>query len=205
MKCQILFSGKNKKNIINLSSAENAQRVVKINITKSFYAFGRGACHNCDLSFISPFLYHFQIEKELSVNRSELSSTIRAKTSADDSRPSAVVVGYTLGVALLSLSLGMIFISDIPKILGSIHILFNNIQSRFGRPNLVPTDVRRKENSWSAIGNVIRFETHLYSKCEQLRAMSAYRTIKSRNTAFPTKLYVRLAKTQISCASAQSG
>ena len=28
MKCQILFTGKNKKNIINLSSAENAQRVV---------------------------------------------------------------------------------------------------------------------------------------------------------------------------------
>ena len=32
MKCQILFSGKNKKNIIILSSAENAQRVVKVNI-----------------------------------------------------------------------------------------------------------------------------------------------------------------------------
>ena len=31
MKCQILFTGKNKKNIINLSSAENAQRVVKVN------------------------------------------------------------------------------------------------------------------------------------------------------------------------------
>ena len=30
MKCQILFSGKTKKNIINLSSAENAQRVVKV-------------------------------------------------------------------------------------------------------------------------------------------------------------------------------
>ena len=30
MKCQILFSGKNKKNIIILSSAENAQRVVKV-------------------------------------------------------------------------------------------------------------------------------------------------------------------------------
>ena len=30
MKCQILFSGKNKKNIINISSAENAQRVVKV-------------------------------------------------------------------------------------------------------------------------------------------------------------------------------
>ena len=30
MKCQILFSGKNKNNIINLPSAENAQRVVKV-------------------------------------------------------------------------------------------------------------------------------------------------------------------------------
>ena len=30
MKCQILFSGKNKKNSIILSSAENAQRVVKV-------------------------------------------------------------------------------------------------------------------------------------------------------------------------------
>ena len=30
MKCQILFFLKNKKNIINLSSAENAQRVVKV-------------------------------------------------------------------------------------------------------------------------------------------------------------------------------
>ena len=30
MKCQILFSGKNKKNIINLPSAKNAQRVVKV-------------------------------------------------------------------------------------------------------------------------------------------------------------------------------
>ena len=29
MKCQILFSGKNKKNMINLSPAELAQRVVE--------------------------------------------------------------------------------------------------------------------------------------------------------------------------------
>ena len=35
MKCQILFSGKNKKNIINLSSAENAQRVVKVKDTST--------------------------------------------------------------------------------------------------------------------------------------------------------------------------
>ena len=31
MKCQILFSGKNKKNIINVSS-EFAQRMVKVNM-----------------------------------------------------------------------------------------------------------------------------------------------------------------------------
>ena len=31
MKDQSLFSGKNKKNIVNLSSAELAQRVVKVN------------------------------------------------------------------------------------------------------------------------------------------------------------------------------
>ena len=30
MKCQILFSGKNKKNIVNWSSAELAQRVVEV-------------------------------------------------------------------------------------------------------------------------------------------------------------------------------
>ena len=35
MKCQILFSGKNKKNNIILSSAENAQRVVKVNFIPS--------------------------------------------------------------------------------------------------------------------------------------------------------------------------
>ena len=32
MKCQILFSGKNKKNTIDLSSAELAQRVVKVKV-----------------------------------------------------------------------------------------------------------------------------------------------------------------------------
>ena len=38
MKCHSLFSGKNKKNIINLSSAENAQRVVKVNIMAYIYS-----------------------------------------------------------------------------------------------------------------------------------------------------------------------
>ena len=34
MKCKILFSGKNKKNNIILSSAENAQRVVKVKVVE---------------------------------------------------------------------------------------------------------------------------------------------------------------------------
>ena len=51
MKCQILFSGKNKKNIINLSSAENAQRVVKVNkgLKMSLRIYPRG----CTLPVLS--------------------------------------------------------------------------------------------------------------------------------------------------------
>ena len=40
MKCQILFSGKNKKqtnNIINLSSAELAKRVVKVKAVRDIF------------------------------------------------------------------------------------------------------------------------------------------------------------------------
>ena len=37
MKCQILFSGKNKKNNIILSSAENAQRVVKVKVLSAAF------------------------------------------------------------------------------------------------------------------------------------------------------------------------
>ena len=39
MECQNLFSGKNKKNIINLSSFELAQRVVKVKISAIFKYF----------------------------------------------------------------------------------------------------------------------------------------------------------------------
>ena len=35
MKCQILFCGKNKKNITNLSSAESAQRVVHVMVKRA--------------------------------------------------------------------------------------------------------------------------------------------------------------------------
>ena len=45
MKCQILFSGKNKKNIINLPSAENAQRVVKVNLQWLELPMSRKNCH----------------------------------------------------------------------------------------------------------------------------------------------------------------
>ena len=35
MKCQILFSGNDKKNVMNLSSAELAQKVFKVNDTQN--------------------------------------------------------------------------------------------------------------------------------------------------------------------------
>ena len=40
MKCQILFSGNNKKNIINLPSAEFAQRVVKVKYLDFIFQVG---------------------------------------------------------------------------------------------------------------------------------------------------------------------
>ena len=49
MKYHILFSGKNKENIINLSSAENAQRVVKVKAkgtANALYALKYSAMEN---------------------------------------------------------------------------------------------------------------------------------------------------------------
>ena len=37
MKCQSLFSGKHKRNIINLLSAEFAQRMIKVNVLLVVY------------------------------------------------------------------------------------------------------------------------------------------------------------------------
>ena len=39
MKCKSLFSGKNKKNIIKLSTAESAKRVVIVKGNNYFYKF----------------------------------------------------------------------------------------------------------------------------------------------------------------------
>ncbi|KAK3594046.1 hypothetical protein CHS0354_040807 [Potamilus streckersoni] len=71
-----------------------------------------------------------KIQKELTVNTSELSATIRKKTSAEDSRVSAIVVGYTLGVALLSFSLGSIIIFDLPRLLEGFKALLHNLTGR---------------------------------------------------------------------------
>ena len=49
MKCQILFSGKNQKNIINLVSAELAQRVVKVNMSLESSDFSMKTCHGIPL------------------------------------------------------------------------------------------------------------------------------------------------------------
>ena len=46
MKCQILFSGKNKKNNIILSSAENAQRVVKVKGSSGYYSASSFKTHH---------------------------------------------------------------------------------------------------------------------------------------------------------------
>ena len=61
MKCQILFSGKNKKKVINLSSAELAQRVVKMYDTKSGLSESGevkflGVCHKIKYLF-HPFSF----------------------------------------------------------------------------------------------------------------------------------------------------
>ena len=53
MKCHILFSGKNKKNIISLSSAENAQRVVKVKLFISVNSSHVPYCYGTTF-FLSP-------------------------------------------------------------------------------------------------------------------------------------------------------
>ena len=84
MKCQILFSGKNKKNIINLSSAENAQRVVKVNL------------HFCDTMAVW-FLYTYFLRSLFDVGM----ALTRCSSSA-----SAFNIDCTLTTTLPSLNVG---------------------------------------------------------------------------------------------------
>ncbi|OWF51805.1 hypothetical protein KP79_PYT05616 [Mizuhopecten yessoensis] len=52
-----------------------------------------------------------QLARELQVDVSTLSSTIRKKTSAKDERPSAKMVG-SIGIIMLSLTLGLVVVLD---------------------------------------------------------------------------------------------
>ena len=52
-----------------------------------------------------------------------------------------------MGAALLTLSIGLIVVSDIPKIVSSIHVLIYNVKSRFSRSNSIVSDTVETENS----------------------------------------------------------
>lgn len=55
------------------------------------------------------------MKRELSVDKALLSSSVRRRTSAHDPRPSVVVLGSTLGVAVLATVFGMMFLSDVHR------------------------------------------------------------------------------------------
>ncbi|XP_048779630.2 uncharacterized protein LOC125683012 [Ostrea edulis] len=57
-----------------------------------------------------------EMKKELEVNQKQLSSAVRAKTSAKDERPSAKGVGSILGVGMITFVLVTIVCSDLPMI-----------------------------------------------------------------------------------------
>ena len=59
MNCQILLPGKNKKNVINLSSAENAQRVVKVKALSLCFTFCAIATFTLLLRAVKNYLQRF--------------------------------------------------------------------------------------------------------------------------------------------------
>ncbi|KAK3594035.1 hypothetical protein CHS0354_040793 [Potamilus streckersoni] len=71
-----------------------------------------------------------KMKKILTVNKTDLSANIRKKTSAEDSRVSAVVMGYTLGVAFLCCSLGSIILFDLPRLHEGFRTLIHNLTER---------------------------------------------------------------------------
>ncbi|KAL3872455.1 hypothetical protein ACJMK2_040381 [Sinanodonta woodiana] len=70
-----------------------------------------------------------QIQEELTVETSNLSATIRKKTSASDNRTSAKVMGFTLGVCLICLVLGFIIAMDLPYLIDSVRRIVNRLHS----------------------------------------------------------------------------
>ena len=61
MKCQILFTGKNKKNIISLLSPENAHRVVKVKAVLLRWA-NHGPWAFCYYCYYNYFHFDFRME-----------------------------------------------------------------------------------------------------------------------------------------------
>ncbi|XP_052676660.1 uncharacterized protein LOC128158029 isoform X2 [Crassostrea angulata] len=58
-----------------------------------------------------------KMKKELAVNKSSLSSSIRKKTSAVDPRPSASIVGGTISVVIIATVVGLIVLSDLTRVI----------------------------------------------------------------------------------------
>ncbi|KAL4225019.1 hypothetical protein ACF0H5_015714 [Mactra antiquata] len=79
-----------------------------------------------------------EIVKNLTLNVSTLSSTIRKKTSADDGRQSATAIGYSLGVSILVFTLTAIVLADLPKLLVGMKLLhtrlFNKVPLQTVKP-----------------------------------------------------------------------
>ena len=72
MKCHILFSWKNKKNIINLLSAELAQRMIKVKKSNQLVCFVDYICrdeHVCQVLLICEF--HIIIQSTLVISNSK--------------------------------------------------------------------------------------------------------------------------------------
>uniref|UniRef100_K1QQF6 Uncharacterized protein n=1 Tax=Magallana gigas TaxID=29159 RepID=K1QQF6_MAGGI len=58
-----------------------------------------------------------KLKKELYVNKSLLSSSIRKRTSAVDPRPSASIVGGTLSIVIIAIVIGLIILGDVGQLL----------------------------------------------------------------------------------------
>ncbi|XP_033745551.1 uncharacterized protein LOC117331064 [Pecten maximus] len=63
------------------------------------------------------------LKKETKVDEENLSSTIRARTSASDPRPSSAYVGY-VGIALLATTFGGILLLDLPRMIMMLKTFF---------------------------------------------------------------------------------
>lgn len=70
------------------------------------------------------------IQRELIVNKSELSKTIRKKTSAPDDRPTAAASGYISGILLFSVIFFIVF-SDLPLLIKPAKKCFKKYKTTF--------------------------------------------------------------------------